>query len=172
MKRGRLLLLLFALLANGVPVPGPAAAQGTGQYSGLPLPRFASLRSDRTHVRVGPTQKHDIKWTFARAGLPVEIVAEFETWRRIRDSEGAEGWVHQALLAGRRTALIAPASKEATLPIYDRARGERVMAQLQPGVLANVRQCREGWCRISGERFDGYIEQTRLWGVYPDETIE
>jgi SH3-like domain-containing protein len=172
MNRRRVLLLLLPLLAATFAVPDLAVAQGAGQYSGLPVPRFASLRNERTHVRGGPTLKHEIKWTFTRAGLPVEIVAEFETWRRIRDSDGAEGWVHQALLAGRRTALIAPSSKEPTLPIFDRARGEQVTAQLQPGVLATVRQCREGWCRISGERFDGYIEQTRLWGVYPDEPIE
>jgi SH3-like domain-containing protein len=171
MQRGLPLLLAAALLVSLL--PRTPAAQTTGVVSGLPVPRFVSLRSDKVHVRVGPAIDHDIRWTFARAGLPVEIVAESDNWRRIRDAEGAEGWVHHALLSSRRTVLIAPSSKEKFLPLFESAdTRSRVMAELQPGVLANVRSCRGGWCRISGERFDGYIQQTRLFGVYPNETIE
>lgn len=172
MQRG-LPLFLAAMLFAAALLPQLTAAQSTGSVSGLPVPRFVSLRSDKVHVRVGPAVDHDIRWTFARAGLPVEIVAESDNWRRIRDAEGAEGWVHHALLSSRRTALIAPSSKEKFFPIFEAADAKgRVLAELQPGVLATVRNCRAGWCRISGERFDGYIEQTRLWGVYPNETIE
>jgi SH3-like domain-containing protein len=171
MQRG-LSLLLAAIFLAALP-PEMLFAQSPGSVSGLPVPRFVSLRSDKVHVRVGPAIDHDIRWTFARAGLPVEIVAESDNWRRIRDAEGAEGWVHHALLSSRRTALIAPSSKEKFFPVYEAAdAASRVSAQLQPGVLASVRSCRSGWCRISGERFDGYIEQTRLFGVYPNETIE
>ncbi len=170
MVRGLSLFLAASAVALGC-LPFEASAQPSA--TGHQVPRFVSLRSDRVHVRVGPAIDHDIRWTFARAGLPVEIVAEFENWRRIRDAEGAEGWVHHALLSSRRTALIAPSSKEKVLPIYDSADAKsRVSAELQPGVLATIRNCRSGWCRISGERFDGYIEQARLWGVYPDEPIE
>jgi SH3-like domain-containing protein len=176
MVRGLSLYLAAAIVALGLLLglfPERAPAQSAGTTSGLPVPRFVSLRSDRVHVRVGPAVDHDIRWTFARAGLPVEIVAESDNWRRIRDAEGAEGWVHHALLSSRRTVLIAPASKEKSFSIYDSADAKsRVTAELQPGVLATIRNCRSGWCRISGERFDGYIEQTRLWGVYPNETVE
>jgi SH3-like domain-containing protein len=162
---------LRALLAAVVLlVPASVAAQPQNK---LPLPRFVSLRSDKVHVRIGPSQNHEIRWTFAKAGLPVEIIAEFENWRRIRDSDGADGWVHQALLSGRRTVLIRANTNAKTIPVYERANGVgSLIAELQPGVLANVRSCAKGWCRISGERFDGYILQTLLWGVYPDEVIE
>jgi SH3-like domain-containing protein len=172
MRQGRSLILAMTVLV--LTLSGePAHAQTPGSVSGLPVPRFVSLRSDKVHVRVGPAIDHDIRWTFARAGLPVEIVAESDNWRRIRDAEGAEGWVHHALLSSRRTALIAPASKEKSFSVFESADARsRVTAELQPGVLAAVRHCKSGWCRISGERFDGYIEQTRLWGVYPNETIE
>jgi len=172
MRPGLSPILAAAVLVLAL-LPEPAPAQTPGTTSGLPVPRFVSLRSDRVHVRVGPAVDHDIRWTFARTGWPVEIVAESDNWRRIRDAEGAEGWVHHALLSSRRTALIAPSSKEKFFPVFEAADSKsRVSAELQPGVLATVRNCRGGWCRISGERFDGYIEQTRLWGVYPDETVE
>ena len=171
MHRGLSLLLAAALFV--ALLPRLPLAQSPGSVSGLPVPRFVSLRSDKVHVRVGPAVDHDIRWTFARAGLPVEIVAESDNWRRIRDADGAEGWVHHALLSSRRTALVAPSSKEKFFPVFESADAKsRVSAELQPGVLASVRNCRGGWCRISGERFDGYIEQTRLWGVYPNEAVE
>ena len=139
----------------------------------LPVPRFVSLRSDKVHVRIGPSQNHEIRWTFSKAGLPVEIIAEFETWRRIRDSDGADGWVHQVMLSGRRTAIVRGNAGAKTIPVYERANAEgSLVAELQPGVVASVRSCAKSWCRISGERFDGFILQTLLWGVYPDEAIE
>lgn len=172
--------LLLAMLALLLPVCGtlaasPAFAQpaSTGTVTGLPVPRFVSLRHDKTNVRGGPAQNHEIKWTFAKAGLPVEITAEYFNWRRIRDSDGAEGWVHQALLSGRRTALVAPHSKLRTLSLYESpSMAAAVVARLQPGVLASVRSCSGGWCRISGSNFDGYFVQSELWGVYPNETVE
>ena len=107
-----------------------------------------------------------------RAGLPIEITAEFDIWRRIRDSEGSEGWVLQSLLSGRRTSIIAPWKKGELLTLLakpDATAG--VVAKVQPGVIGNVKQCDSGWCRIFGDGFDGYIQQSNLWGVYPDEKL-
>lgn len=167
---GLLRVLLAALIVSAATLPDPAVAQ---QPNKLPVPRFVSLRSDKVHVRIGPSQNHEIRWTFAKAGLPVEIIAEFEVWRRIRDSDGADGWVHQAMLSGRRTAVIRGSANAKTIPVYERAQAQgRLVAELQPGVIASVRSCEKSWCRISGEGFDGFILQTLLWGVYPDEQIE
>jgi SH3-like domain-containing protein len=145
-----------------------------GSMSGLPLPRFVSLKADKVNLRAGPTRDHEVTWVFTRAGLPVEITAESENWRRIRDSEGTEGWVYQSLLSSRRTVLVAPWSKKAeTFPLYQSGdHDSRVTAELQPGVLGSVKSCDKKWCRIFGDGFDGYIEQERLWGVYPNESIE
>jgi SH3-like domain-containing protein len=141
--------------------------------SGLPVPRFVSLKSDHVNVRVGPTKDNDVSWIYTRSSLPVEITAEFENWRRIRDSEGSEGWVYHSLLSGRRTAVVTAKAKDDLTPLHDRAdASSAVAARLEPGVLATVRRCAGGWCRISGAGFDGWIEQQRLWGVYSDEKIE
>jgi SH3-like domain-containing protein len=141
-----------------------------GAVSNLPIPRYVSLKSDRVNVREGPSKEHPTVWIYQRAGLPVEITAEFETWRRIRDSEGSEGWVLHSLLSGRRTALVAPWKKEPQLLVAsDHA---TPVAKLGPGVIGNLRGCDGKWCHLTGKDFDGYMQQENLWGVYPGEKVE
>ena len=150
-----------------------AAKAGVGPVTNLPLPRFASLKSDRINLREGPSKDHKTIWIYQRSGLPIEITAEFETWRRIRDSEGTEGWVLHSLLSGRRTGLVAPWMKEGNLQLLAKADDAApVVAVLQPNVQVMVKRCDGRWCRVNGEGFDGYIKQERLWGVYPEEPVE
>ena len=171
-KSFAVLVALSALAIDSAPANSEAAA--AGPVSGLSLPRFVSLKADKVNLRGGPTREHAVTWVFTRAGLPVEITAESENWRRIRDSEGTEGWVYHSLLSSRRTVVVSPWSKNAeTFALYQSGdSAARVTAQLQPGVLAAVKSCDKKWCRIFGEGFDGYIEQERLWGVYPNEAVE
>ena len=150
-----------------------AAADAVGTVTGLPLPRYASLKTDRVNLREGPSKDHATKWVYQRAGLPVEITAEFDIWRRVRDSEGVEGWVLHSLLSGRRTALVGVGKKGAVYKIFAQPRGGGgVAATPQSGVIANVRTCDGAWCLVDGEGYKGYIEQVALWGVYPNEKIQ
>jgi SH3-like domain-containing protein len=167
--------ILIALATFAIAcVPARSENETVGPVSGLPLPRFVSLKADKVNLRAGPTRDNDVTWVFTRVGLPVEITAESENWRKIRDSEGTEGWVYHSLLSSRRTVLIAPWSKkDETFPLYQSGdRSAQVTAKLEPRVLGSVKSCDKQWCRIFGEGFDGYIEQERLWGVYPNESIE
>ncbi len=163
-------LVLIAFAAGS----GAAAADpAPGSASGLPVPRFVSLKTDKVAVRGGPNKTHDIKWLYQRSGLPVEIVAEFETWRRIRDADGTEGWVYHSLLSGRRTGLVTAKTREDLIPLHDKPDVESaVVAQLEPGVQGQVRRCVDGWCRFVGRGFEGWVRQVRLWGVYPNEKVE
>jgi len=167
----------FALVAGIVALqPGPAQSAGevaTGSVSGLPIPRFVSLKSDRVNVRSGPNKDQEVRWVYTHAGMPVEITAEFENWRRIRDWEGAEGWVYHSLLSGKRTAMVLPKSKEELVPLFESADIESaVAARLQSGVLGALKSCNGNWCQFSGKGFEGYIRQERLWGAYPNEKVD
>ena len=136
---------------------------GMGSVSGLPIPRFVSLKSDRVNARSGPNKDQEVRWVYTHAGMPVEITAEFENWRRIRDWEGAEGWVYHTLLSGKRTAVVVPKSKDDLVPIYDSANEESsVAARLQSGVLGAIKSCDGAWCQFGGKGFDGFIRQERL----------
>ena len=165
---------VFTAVMLGASASTAASAKDSAlTTSGLPVPRYVSLKSDHVNVRAGPTKDNDVAWVYTRSGLPVEITAEFENWRRVRDSEGAEGWVYHSLLSGRRTAVITMKTKDDLAPIYDRADpGSAVAARLQAGVVANVKRCAAGWCHVNGTGFDGWIEQQRLWGVYADEKVD
>jgi SH3-like domain-containing protein len=141
--------------------------------SGLPVPRYVSLKSDHVNVRAGPTKDNDVAWVYTRSGLPVEITAEFENWRRVRDSEGAEGWVYHSLLSGRRTAVVTMKSRDELAPVRESGDPMSVVtARLQAGVVAQVKKCASNWCHVVGNGFDGWIEQQRLWGVYADEKVD
>ena len=165
--------VLAGFLLGALPGTGFAAKDPSLSSSGLPVPRYVSLKSDHVNVRSGPTKDNDVAWVFTRNGLPVEITAEFENWRRVRDSEGSEGWVYHSLLSGRRTAVITMKRKDDLASLYESAdQSSAVVARLQVGVIAQVRKCVTGWCHIAGNGFDGWIEQQRLWGVYADEKVE
>lgn len=144
-----------------------------GPVSGLPLPRFVSLKADRVNLHEGPSRDHRTTWVFQRAGLPVEVTAEFDVWCRVRDSEGTEGWVLHSLLSGRRTALVAPWKKGEVFDLRSQPdKNAAPIAKLQSGVIAALKSCDGAWCHITGEGFDGYMPQTSLWGVYPNEKID
>jgi SH3-like domain-containing protein len=149
------------------------APKGEVGPSGLPLPRFVSLKAEKVNVRRGPSSDHPVAWVFTRKGMPVEIIAEFENWRRIRDSEGEEGWILQSMLAGRRTALVAPwRTSEPTMLHSAKAAGSSPVAALSAGVLADVDNCNGTWCEITAGGYEGYVDQSMLWGVYPGETVD
>ncbi len=158
--------------------PAMAAQETTASIkkgaSGLPLPRFVSLKSNRVNVRKGPSIDHAVSWVFSRAGLPVEVIAEFENWRQIRDSEGSEGWVFHALLSGRRTALVLPWVKDhqAVTLLDDASKGAGAVAQLESGVLGSIYKCDGKWCNFTIGKYTGWIEQEKLWGVYRGEELK
>jgi SH3-like domain-containing protein len=164
---------VLAGLCALAPLATVQAQETTGSVSGLPVPRFVSLKPSDTPMREGPSKDHRIKWVFKKEGVPVEIIAEFENWRRVRDSEGDDGWVFHSRLSGRRTAQINPRLKDNNIALYARdSDNAQVVARLQPGVIGTVETCSGRWCRITGDGFDGWMQQERLWGVYPGERVK
>ena len=165
--------LAAAFVAVLAPAGHAAGDMATGSASGLPVPRFVSLKSDRVNVRSGPNKDQEVRWVYTRAGMPVEVTAEFENWRRIRDWEGAEGWVYHSLLSGKRSAVVVPTLKDDLVPLYESPDAKSAeTARLQSGVLGQLKSCNGTWCQFVGKNFDGWIRQERLWGAYPNEKVE
>jgi len=160
-------------MTGGEPWPTARAQSLKRGPSGLPLPRFVSLKPAKVNVRRGPGQQYDVAWEFRRAGLPVEIVQEFDNWRKIRDAEGDEGWVFHSLLSGERSAIVAPwAAKETFALRTSAADNTAIIAYLEASVIAQVVQCDGRWCQVRGQGYDGWISQNDLWGVYPSEQVK
>lgn len=164
------LVIALALAAAIAGLGAAAAAEPRATPSGLPVPRFVSLKNDRVNVREGPSKDHRVLWIYTRKGLPVEIVAEHDIWRRIRDKDGSTGWVHGNLLDGRRTVIV-----EGVALVTLREKPEkdgRPVAWAEPGVVLRLEKCVPVWCEVAGENAEGWIERERLWGLYPDELLK
>lgn len=167
-----LIVLLLALPAAAAETPAPESTASVGG-SGLPLPRFVSTRSESVNVRTGPGERYPVKWVLRKQGMPIEITAEYDNWRKVRDWEGTEGWVHMALLSGRRNAIIYPS--DSVLRNKPDAIAQPV-ARLQKGVMGRLKKCLTDWCELTigptGLTTTGWVNKSSLWGVYPNENIE
>lgn len=148
------------------------ANDGTGgpSVSGLPIPRFVSLSSDKVFVRTGPGLRYPIRWTYQRKDMPVEIVQEFDTWRKIRDMDGDNGWVHQSMLSGTRTGVI---TGEQEVAIRKKANPDGpIVAMMEPNVVAYLKSCVGEWCKVAAEGYSGWAQRKFLWGIYGDEDFD
>ena len=154
----------------------PLGAQGArlGRVTGFELPRYVSLRASKARLRVGPGTKYPIKWVYIRPGIPLEIIAEYGNWRKVRDWSSAMGWMYQSLLSGRRTAVVAPWQTDLVPLRREQSKKAVANAMLSPGVIARLERCGDGWCRISVENgaWHGFVVQAKLWGAYPGELLE
>lgn len=149
------------------------AARPVKTQTGLPLPRFVSLKQELVNVRRGPSSEHGIVWVFTRKSLPVEIVAEFDRWRRIRDSEGAEGWVYHSLLTGKRTVIAVPWDKGKNTQLRTSAsKSGDLVARIGSGALGELTSCDGKWCFTAFGGYEGYVSQEKLFGVYPGEIYQ
>lgn len=158
---------LFRALAAALIATGLAAAHSASQSadtpSGFPVPRFVSLKSDRTNGRIGPSLEHETRWLIQREGLPVLVIAESgEAWRKIRDPEGDEMWVHALRVSGRTTAIVTAGApldvRRSADPTSD------LKARLAPGVIVEILSCEAGRCRVKTDGQRGFVDAARLWG--------
>lgn len=181
---GLLATLLFGgapAFAQDEPAVPAAAATPKDSVTGLPLPRFATTRSTPINVRVGPGTRYDVAWIYVKAGTPVEIIAEFDTWRKIRDFDGSEGWIHQNLLSGKRSGLVAPWRTGEQLPLFSgKSDSGGIRAYLPAGYVVDIAACDGRWCAVTAidqsaggnASYTGYLQQENLWGVYKDEEFD
>jgi SH3-like domain-containing protein len=141
--------------------------------SGLPIPRFVTLKAGKVNVRKGPSSDHDVAWVYQRKGLPVEITAESDNWRKIRDEDGSEGWILQSMLSGKRGVLVATWAKDKSVMLRDSASANAgFVARLDSGVMGEISSCDGQWCEVSAGDYQGYAQQADLWGVYPGEKVD
>jgi len=140
-----------------------------GSETGLPIPRFVTLKSGNVNARRGPSLSHRVDWVFVRAGMPVEVIAEHGNWRKVRDQDGASGWVHHSLIRGARSVIVvAPEALLMDKPSVQ----SRPVARAERGVLAKVDECAHDWCDIEADGYEGWAQKTALWGVGAEEVFD
>ncbi len=160
----------LAFGADEAQPPADSNVAMTQRSTNLPLPRFVSLRTDPINMRTGPGVRYPVDWVYTRRGFPVEITAEFDTWRRVRDLDGSDGWIHTSMLSSRRTAVVDGGLR----PLRRTSANDgELLAHVESGVVVSILKCPAGsFCRIETEGMQGWMRRDHLWGVYPDEEIE
>ncbi len=156
--------LILALAAPAFAEPEPSILNP----SGLPVPRFVSLKSDDVNLRAGPGKRYPIRWHYSRARLPVEIIEEFAHWRKIRDYEGTTGWVHKGIVDGKRTVLIM--DKPQNLYAKPDATSTLVM-KVEPLVIGFLKECQPDWCSVEIKERKAWIRKADIWGVTREEVF-
>jgi len=147
----------------------PIAAEEVDKAARQPIPRFASLRAGEVNMRTGPGMRYPIQWVYKRKGLPIEITAEYDIWRRVRDPEGTEGWINKAELTGKRGAIITGAAAALRADADEKA---EILARLEPGAVGQVLSCAKEWCKAKFDGTKGYLPKTDFWGAYPEEIFK
>lgn len=161
--------VVAAVFLAAIVAVGASAGDGAVGASGLKLPRFVTLGSDEVNLRTGPGTRYPKSWVFRRAGLPVLITAEHEYWRKVRDVDGAEGWVHRSLLSGRRGGLIVGGI--ATLRTAPAADAPPLL-RAEPGVIGRLDACQVAWCEMEIAGRQGWLPRDAIFGVLPGETFD
>ena len=134
--------------------------------SGLPLPRYVSLRAGEVNLRTGPGTRYPIDWIYQRRGLPLQIIDEFEAWRRVRDHQGTVGWIHRSMLIGRRTVMVLGEPRLLHREPNSQSPG---LAFLEPGVIARLEGCLVTWCQIEAKGFEGWLRREDFYGSGPQD---
>lgn len=165
------ILLLLAML------PALAFAEASHpmlRHSGLPIPRFVTLKSSEINLRVGPGRDYPILWVYKRKGLPMEVVGEFGHWRKLQDINGTQGWVHSQLLSGERAAIMRATNTKKLIPIYaEPSTTSRLVMEAEAGAQLSLLACQPEWCELrAGKTYSGWAEKTMLWGAYESEIFE
>ena len=148
--------LSFALLFIVISVPASADPS-----------HFASIRRDQAYLREGPSYAHKVLWIYRRHAYPVKVIGTFDAWRHVKDVDGTVGWMHHTQLSDTRTVLFTGRSAMRT----DGALSSKVIAFVQPGVVAKLKACKPDRCEVDASGVDGWVDKKNIWGVDAGESF-
>ncbi|NQW01857.1 MAG: hypothetical protein HQ483_19280 [Rhodospirillales bacterium] len=170
-SRAIFLSLLAGIVLAGGLLLSTGAAHAQNQSSGLPLPRFVSLRADEVNMRTGPGVQYPVEWVYKRQGLPAEIIAEYGTWRKVRDWQGTQGWMHQSMLSGKRNFVVVGVERSLRRAADSDSSAN---AYVEPGVVGQLVECESAssWCQVEVGGVSGWLRRVDVWGVYRGEEIK
>jgi len=174
MRVCKIFLFLFSVLFFSESFASGAFVENFVSY-------FSSIKSSEVNVRRGPNTRYPIEWVYKKKGEPVEVIAQFEHWYRIKDFNGDEGWVKSAMITKKRRGVIAvntqDKSKKDTARLYAKLYDEPntsspILANIEHSKRVDIIQCNKQWCQIKITDLSGWIEKSYLWGVYGNEEFK
>ena len=151
-------IILFSASSNAADV---------GIETGLELPRYVSLKSNESNIRVGPSKNYPISIKYVVKNFPIKIVDEYKDWRKVIDFQENTGWIHKSLIKGERNGIVISSNKE-NIYLYNSINGKKI-GEVTHGSIVNLSKCKLNWCLINKNKFKGWIPKNYLWGVKKNE---
>lgn len=156
-------LLLARSLALALALAVPAYAAPKTTPSGLPVPRYVSLKFAEVNARGGPGDDYKLLWVYRARGLPLQVVAETYDWRRVCGPDGSLAWVHRRTVDAHRTVMRTAAQP---LALHRGPNPKSLPAAFLAGrAIAGLENCKNGWCRLTAGGVKGWVPQTEVWGL-------
>ena len=160
MRKILLLFILVFLCINGSPIFAGTTGN-KGRVTGLDIPRFVSLKNNKTFVRRGPGKSYRIDWILEKPGFPLRIIGEHNHWRQIEDFQGDKGWIYFRLLSGKRTIITI---QNKILLRKKVAQGSKPIAILDTGVIGELIKTTQESCQAKFQNYKGWIDKIQVWG--------
>jgi SH3-like domain-containing protein len=145
-----------------------AQASDIGSATGFKIPRFVSLKSNEVNMRIGSGTIYPIVLQYTTKNFPLEVIEEYDLWRKVKDIEGNEGWIKKTLLkGGDRFGIIIEKEKINAL-IFSKPRG-KIIGEIGKNNIVLLDTCLLEWCFIEFNKYEGWVNKKSIWGVYKDE---
>jgi SH3-like domain-containing protein len=142
----------------------------TGKETGLEIPRYVSLKSDDTNIRVGPSKNYPIEIKYIKKNYPSKVLDEYKEWRKVEDFDRNIGWIHKSLISGIRTGIILSNDNE-NIKLLNTLDGN-VIGEIGNGNIVFLKKCKIDWCLVSQGDFEGWMDKNYIWGVKEREIIK
>ena len=115
-----------------------------------------------TNLPTGSGLNYPIQYKYQRANQPLQVTDEYGHWRKVKDWQGDEGWIHKRLLTGVRYLRV----MENDLALLSRPNAEaRLRARLGQGTLLQLRACKDGWCQVDIKNMAGWVPSHAVFGA-------
>ena len=152
-------IIIFSLVGNA----------DTGKETGLEIPRYVSLKSNDSNIRIGPSMNYPIEIKYILKNYPLKVLEEYEEWRKVEDFKKNTGWIHKSLITGNRTGIIL--SNEKPVKLFNTLNGN-VIGEIGKRNIVYLEKCKINWCLVSLENFRGWMDKKYIWGVTQNEIIK
>ena len=164
------LLIYFILFTLLLFITYNVSFANIGTSTGLKIPRFVSLKSNEVNLRVGPSKNYPKELQYIRKNLPVEIIEEYELWRKITDIDGNKGWLHKSLIKAERYAIVITEKNNKAF-VFNNPKGKKI-GEIGVNNIVKLNSCLKEWCLINSTNKKGWVSKQNLWGVYDNEVYK
>tara|TARA_B100000575_G_C22928487_1_gene538203 strand:+ start:126 stop:656 length:531 start_codon:yes stop_codon:yes gene_type:complete len=142
-------------------------AKEIGLETGLELPRYVSLKSNESNIRVGPSKNYPIIIKYIKKDFPLKIVDEHKEWRKTVDFQNNTGWIHKSLIKGQRNGILISQNQK-KIQILNTVDG-KIIGEANTGTFVRLSKCKVDWCMIVKHQYRGWVKKKYLWGVKENE---